>query len=171
MWLTKLTLIFGGIFAGLEGLRRLQYARGYRRPVLALRRHHLDFSVPAATVIRVPLKQGAPESRSGSTHTTSSNRRKSTDLIHSRYSKGAPHSKWRSPGVQALQATRHAPVCAQPFNHPAEARPILLAPWDATADAKGSIGVYNRPMFRVRGSQRATESSILFSFETDFAGG
>ena len=32
------------------------------------------------------------------------------------------------------------------------------------------VGVYNRPMFRVGGSRRATESSILFSFETDFTG-
>ena len=32
-------------------------------------------------------------------------------------------------------------------------------------------GVYNRPMFRMRGSRRAPESSILLSFGTDFTGG
>jgi hypothetical protein len=32
------------------------------------------------------------------------------------------------------------------------------------------VGNY-RPILKVRGSRRETESSILFSFETDFAGG
>jgi len=36
--------------------------------------------------------------------------------------------------------------------------------------ANPRVGVYKRPMFRVGNSQRGTESSILFSFESDFAG-
>jgi hypothetical protein len=35
----------------------------------------------------------------------------------------------------------------------------------------GWFVVLNRPMFRLRGSRAPAQSSILFSFETDFAGG
>jgi hypothetical protein len=51
------------------------------------------WSISICTGIRVPLKQGAPESRSGSTHTTSSNRRRSSGLIHSTLQQTGAYSK------------------------------------------------------------------------------